>query len=215
MKPLKKLLRHIVLGACACLSLVLLSTPALSTAISSIAISTMTHAVERAATPTTVEGSLADHLRAAESVLLAQDMADGPMTSYVALLSKANVVPTTPETQARGTVGAVLMGDRLVVHGNFANLSSPLRDYAADPVDPPNPNITSAFHIHQGEPTSNGPFQYALQIMLDGTGQGGIATGDYTLTPEQKQALASGQLYLDLHTTQNRGGELRGILMPY
>ncbi|NMF85393.1 CHRD domain-containing protein [Nodosilinea sp. P-1105] len=38
--------------------------------------------------------------------------------------------------------------------------------------------------------------------------------GEYTLTPEQIQALNNGMVYLDVHTTRYRGGELRGILMP-
>ncbi|MBD1913424.1 MULTISPECIES: CHRD domain-containing protein [unclassified Leptolyngbya] len=208
MKPLKKLVRNALLGALACLSLVMV-TPAVGTAVSS-----QPHSFVSTHSADSLEGSLTANLQAAESVLLAQGMTNGMMTSYVAILSKNNVVPTSPMTEARGTVGAVLMGDRLVVRGSFRNLSSPMRDYATDPVDPPNPNITSAFHIHRGEPTANGPFQYALQVMMDDTGRGGMAMGEYTLTPEQLQALSAGQLYLDLHTTQNRAGELRGILMP-
>jgi hypothetical protein len=43
---------------------------------------------------------------------------------------------------------------------------------------------------------------------------GGRLSGEYTLTPEQLQALSAGQLYVDIHTTQNRAGELRGIFQP-
>jgi len=201
-----KRIRRFLLGALSCLSLLLLSTPALSHRVDALSHPTL-------AAVNTYDLSVRDNLRAAESVLLAQGMM-GEMTSYVAMLSSNNVVPSQPMTAARGTVGAVLVGDRLVVRGNFNNLSSPLRDYATDPLDPPNPNITSAFHIHRGEPMANGPFQYALQVMVDETGRGGMAMGEYTLTPEQLQALNAGQLYLDLHTTQNRAGELRGVLMP-
>lgn len=207
MKPLK-LIRNVLLGALACFSLVMLSTPAMST------VSSQPQSLVRTLPSDSLDGSLTTNLREAESVLLAQGMAMDSMTTYVAILSKNNVVPTMPMTGARATVGAVLVGDRLVVRGSFSNLSSAMRDYATDPVDPPNPNITSAFHIHRGEPTANGPFQYALQVMMDDTGRGGMAMGEYTLTPEQLQALSAGQLYLDLHTTQNRAGELRGILMP-
>jgi CHRD domain len=106
---------------------------------------------------------------------------------------------------------AVLVGDRLVMRGDFSRLSSPLRDYATDPVTPPNPNITSAVHIHQGDTAQNGPFQYALTVMLDNTGLDGRFAGDYTLTSAQLQALSDGNLYVDIHTSQNRAGELRGI----
>ncbi|HSM81749.1 MAG TPA: CHRD domain-containing protein [Nodosilinea sp.] len=154
------------------------------------------------------------NLAAAAAPLLAQGAADGSIVTYVAMLSGQNVVPNTPMTEARGVVGAALAGDRLVVRGSFRELSSAMRDYATDPVDPPNPNITSAFHVHRGSPSENGPFQYALEVTMNASGRGGSATGDYTLTPEQLQALQDGLLYIDLHTTRNRAGELRGILMP-
>ncbi|WP_347404983.1 CHRD domain-containing protein [Nodosilinea sp. LEGE 06152] len=154
------------------------------------------------------------NLAAATAPLLAQGSAARPIVTYVAMLSSQNVVPNSPVTNARGVVGAALAGDRLVVRGSFRELTSAMRDYGTDPVDPPNPNITSAFHVHRGSPSENGPFQYALEVTMDDTGRGGSAMGDYTLTPEQLQALQNGMLYIDLHTTRNRGGELRGILMP-
>lgn len=153
-------------------------------------------------------------LQAAESVLTAQGMSDSSLQLYAAILMKNNVVPNTPSTMATGVAGAALAGDRLIVRGDFGGLSSALRDYETDPVDPPNPNITSAAHIHRGEPNQNGPFQYALTVMLDDTGLGGRLSGEYTLTPEQLQALSNGQLYVDIHTKQNRAGELRGIFRP-
>lgn len=155
------------------------------------------------------------NVQQAEAVLVAQGSSPSALTSYVAVMSKNNVVPGDPKTMARGAVGAAMSGNRLIVRGSFRNLSSPPRDYASDPVDPPNNNITSAFHIHQGTPDENGPFQYALDVTLNDANRGGSAEGEYTLTPEQAQALADGRLYVDIHTTQNRGGELRGILMPY
>lgn len=151
----------------------------------------------------------------AQAVFVAQGSSNMPLTSYVAIMSEANVVPKSPKTMARGTVGAAMSGNRLVVRGSFKNLSSPPRNYAADPVSPPNTNITSAFHIHQGNPNENGPFQHALDVMLDNNNKEGSAMGEYILTPEQMQALADGRLYVDIHTTKNRRGELRGILMPY
>lgn len=153
-------------------------------------------------------------LQASEAVLLAQGMADGSMQRYAAILTKNNVVPNLPSTSANGVAGAVLVGDRLVVRGDFNGLSSALRDYATDPLNPPNPNITSAVHIHQGMATENGPFQYALTVTPNETGIGGRLAGEYTLTGEQLQALADGRLYVDIHTRQNRAGELRGIFLP-
>jgi hypothetical protein len=153
------------------------------------------------------------NLMAATTPLLAQG-SNAPIVTYVAMLNGQSIVPNAVNTNARGVVGAALSGNRLVLRGSFRELTSPPRDYATDPLDPPNPNITSAMHVHQGSPSENGPFQYALEVMLDASGRGGSAMGDYTLTPEQLQALQSGMLYIDLHTTRNRGGELRGVLMP-
>ncbi|MGF1569128.1 MAG: CHRD domain-containing protein [Nodosilinea sp.] len=191
-------------------------SPILSRAVAALPFSPV---VGQAFSQNTADFALATALEAnvtrARSVLLTQGAAPSDLMTYVAVMNGANVVPKSANTLARGAVGAVLSGDRLVVRGSFGHLSSPLRDYATDPVDPPNPSITSAFHIHQGDPSENGPFQYALDVMIDAPGRGGSAMGEYTLTAEQVQALAAGRLYVDLHTTQNRGGELRAILMPY
>ncbi len=206
----KKRIRHFLLTIWTCFLLVTLTAPAFSY------LSTVVPAQWRQTTAPIVAGSLLDaDLAAIESALMAQGLTSDSMVMYGTVLSAQNVVPNVPATHARGAVGAVLVGNRLVVRGSFRDLSSPMRDYVSDPVNPPNANITSAFHIHQGEPIANGPFQYALDVMMDDTQRGGDAVGEYTLTAEQLQALKQGQLYADLHTTMNRGGELRGILMPY
>ena len=150
----------------------------------------------------------------AESDLIAQGMDSSALTRYVAVMTKDEVIPAA-SSNAFGAAGAVLMGDRLIVRGDFSNLSSLLRDYATDPLNPPNPKVTSGIHIHRGEPTANGPFQYALQVSPGGNGTQGRFMGEYTLTSEQLQALANGKLYVDIHTKQNRTGELRGIFKPY
>lgn len=136
------------------------------------------------------------------------------LKGFTAILSGKNIAPNPVQTSATGVVGASLNGSRLVVRGVFRNLSSPLRDYATDPLNPPNPNITSGVHLHRGEPTANGPFQYALQVQADPSGLNGSLSGQYTLTAEQLEALNKGQLYVDLHTRGFRAGELRGILKP-
>lgn len=209
----KTMWRRIGLAVCAGLLAVGLSSPAWARAMA-------LRPGAIAAAPSTAElsqtlGQQVDaNLAAARSTLLAQGMMNQPMMTYVAMLTPQNVVPNAPRSYARGVVGAVVSGDRLVVRASFRELSSELRNYQTDPVDPPNPNITSAFHIHRGSPTENGPFQYALEVMLNETGMGGDARGEFTLTAEQLQALNNGMLYVDLHTTRYRGGELRGILMP-
>ncbi len=178
-------------------------------------------AISQNATPHTLEqpadlatkADIQNNLRAAQSVLMAQGMTVSPFKTYVAIMGGDQIVPNAVMAPSIGTVGAALAGNRLIVRGSFKDMSSPLRDYATDPLDPPNPNITSAFHIHQGMASENGPFQYALDVMLDETGYGGRVMGDYMLTDEQLAALDSNMLYVDVHTTWYRGGELRGVLM--
>lgn len=160
-----------------------------------------------------IDHDLLTHLQAAEAVFLAQGGTQ-VRARYVAVMQGKEVVPSAVNTLAFGTAGAILIGDRLVIRGDFSQLTSSLRDYTTDPLNPPNPNITSGVHIHRGTPDQNGPFQYALTVEMRGDTAGRFR-GEYTLTPEQKQALANGQLYLDIHTKQNRAGELRGILRPY
>jgi hypothetical protein len=148
----------------------------------------------------------------ATRVLLAQSPG-ATFRQFTAVMTGKKVVPSPAETSAWGSVGAVLSSDnRLIVKGQFSNLSSPLRDYATDPATPPNPNVTTAIHIHKGMANQNGPFQYALTVTLDPDNLSGKISGEYNLTPEQLQALDNGMLYVDLHTKGNRGGELRGIL---
>lgn len=205
MNNAKRLLRNLILGAITCLV-------AVSISISSQPI----HSQEVA--PFITSQSLqmgSEALREAESVLTAQGMESKPLTRYVAVLTQNEVVSMAPlSSYGFGAAGAVLVGDRLIVRGDFSNLSSPLRDYATDPLNPPNPNVTSGAHIHRGEPMGNGPFQYTLQVSPGESGLQGRLMGEYTLTSEQLQALSSGKLYVDIHTKQNRAGELRGILKP-
>jgi hypothetical protein len=217
MLPEKMHWRNVLMAVCSCLLVIGLYSPAFGRVMAQLPLPTAqlsSAGLHATAADVSLGKQLDANLSMARSALLAQGLKTGSLVTYVAVLNPRNVVPSAPMAQSRGAVGAVLSGNRLIVRGNFGNLTSPLRDYATDPVNPPNPNITSAFHIHQGGPSENGPFQYALEVMVDSTGHGGQARGEYTLTPEQLQALNNGMLYIDLHTMRNRGGELRGILMP-
>lgn len=221
MNKARRTLFNFFLGAITCVLLVSILTPSLSKVTSTLSaqsgnaqpFSTSLYA-QTAELQNLLNQPLMLDLPEAESVLMAQSTSGKSVQRYAAILTNNNVVPNAPSTSATGVVGAVLVGERLVVRGDFGGLSSELRDYSADPVSPPNPNITSAAHIHQGEPTQNGPFQYALTVTLKENGLSGRLAGDYTLSSEQLQALSDGKLYVDIHTKQNRAGELRGIFRP-
>jgi hypothetical protein len=213
------MLFNFLLGAVTCVSLIGLSVaPSFSHSVSAWfgfnQGTTSLDTTQLAPVASPINQQLMADLREAESMLIAQSMSGSDLKRYAAILSGSSVVPTASSTTATGVAGAVLVGDRLVVRGDFGSLSSSLRDYATDPVNPPNPNITSAVHIHQGDATQNGPFQYALTVMLAESGLDGRFSGDYTLTSEQLQALSDGKLYVDIHTQKNRTGELRGIFQP-
>lgn len=215
MKRDKRILVNFGLALITCLALIGLASPSFST---------------QTTQPEWVNQQLVSNLQQAESAstypcsgaiaqstpLQTSPTQPTPIARYVAVLTSGDVVaPASLSSLAFGAAGAALVGDRLVMRGDFSGLSSPLRDYATDPVSPPNPNITSGIHIHRGEKGKNGPFQYALTVEPAQNRTSGRFSGEYTLTSEQLQALSNGTLYVDLHTKQNRAGELRGILRPY
>ncbi len=106
-------------------------------------------------------------------------------------------------TAATGNFSAILNGNRLVVLGNFSELTSPLLPVGgADPVG----NPESAIHIHIGEAGMNGPIVRNLTV----DEAGGEFSGAFDLSDAQVNALVSDGLYVNLHTENNPSGELRG-----
>ena len=206
MRKGRSILLNVALGFLTCLFLVGVVSPSFS------------KTAPTASEPAVIQQSLESNLAQAKAVLMAQDSSTAPSTStfksYVAVLQTKPVVPTPSSNNSFASSGAVLVGNRFIVRGDYSNLTSSLRDYATDPLNPPNPNITSGIHMHRGEPGKNGPFQQALTVEPSGD-RSGRFRGDYTLTDEQLQALSAGNLYVDLHTKQNRGGELRGAFKPF
>lgn len=215
MNKARRVVLNLFLGVATCFFLVgLAATPSFSNPASGFS---SLRSVQLTSNSDLFPQQIAANLQEATSASIAQaqGMVDSSVARYVAVLTKNGVVAANPSTSAFGSAGAVLVGDRLIVRGDYSNLSSTLRDYATDPLDPPNPSITSGIHIHQGESTANGPFQYALEVNPDQTELAGRFSGAYTLTNEQIQALSEGNLYVDIHTKQNRAGELRGIFQSY
>jgi len=160
--------------------------------------------------------SITKYQQQAESEFIAQKSGSlsKPMKfkRFAAILSGDEIFPNAVPTQASGTLGAVLLDNRLIVRGDFRGLSSPLRDYVADPSTQTNPKVTSAVHIHRGSAQQNGPTEFSLEVTLEADGLNGRAKGNYILTEDQLKALNSGLLYVDIHTKGFRLGELRGIL---
>lgn len=65
-------------------------------------------------------------------------------------------------------------------------------------------------HIHQGARGQNGP----VIIPLTKVGDTYSAPAGAKLTEAQMQAFKAGNLYVNVHTAQNKGGEVRAQLQP-
>lgn len=66
-------------------------------------------------------------------------------------------------------------------------------------------------HIHIGKAGSNGP----VVITLTKTGDHAWMVPDGTkLSDAHYQAYKAGELYVNVHSAENKGGEIRGQLMP-
>jgi hypothetical protein len=65
-------------------------------------------------------------------------------------------------------------------------------------------------HIHQGAPGQNGP----IIIPLTKNGDTYSAPAGARLNNAQLQAFKDGNLYVNVHTPQNKGGEVRAQLQP-
>ncbi len=68
----------------------------------------------------------------------------------------------------------------------------------------------TAAHIHQGARGQNGP----VIIPLAKTDNMYSAPAGAQLTGAQMQAFKAGNLYVNVHTAQNKGGEVRAQLQP-
>ena len=66
-------------------------------------------------------------------------------------------------------------------------------------------------HIHQGATGMNGPHIVDLTMLSDD--EWGIPPGT-RLTDEQYQSLKDGNLYINVHSAEHKGGEIRAQLKP-
>ena len=67
-------------------------------------------------------------------------------------------------------------------------------------------------HFHLGAEGKNGPV--VLWLTKRGAPAASPITGEATLTPEQAQQFMAGDLYVNVHTKEHPGGEIRGQVMP-
>lgn len=125
---------------------------------------------------------------------------------YVAFsdLLGTNQVPAVT-TSASGSATATLDGDELTVTGTFKGLQSDLLEVSG-----------SSAHIHKGAagtaPSSNIVFNLTVTVASDKRSGSFIGTRD--LSDEEQQDFKNGLYYVNIHTTGNPGGEIRGQLIP-
>ncbi|HLM48033.1 MAG TPA: CHRD domain-containing protein [Myxococcaceae bacterium] len=125
-------------------------------------------------------------------------------STYVATsqLSGTNEAPNPVTTNASGTATATLDGNDLTVTGAFTGLQSDLMDVAG-----------SSAHVHKGAAGTAGPVVFALTVTSTDK-RNGTFTGTKSLNSEEQTDFRNGLFYVNVHTTTNQGGEIRGQLVP-
>jgi len=68
-----------------------------------------------------------------------------------------------------------------------------------------------AAHIHEGAAGSNGPVIVPMEKSGDGVW---TSKPGHKLTAAQYEAYKAGRTYFNVHTAQNKGGEVRGQIRP-
>ncbi len=114
----------------------------------------------------------------------------------VALVGDQEVPAVT--TEATGSATVALSGDTMSVTGDFSELSSP----------------QVGGHIHLAPAGVAGDVIFPLNISAAQDGSSGVFSLSTTLTPEQIDAYNAGELYLNIHSEMNAGGEIRGQIVP-
>lgn len=109
--------------------------------------------------------------------------------------ARLSPMPTTPQTvneiTGEGEVILTLAGNTLTIEGSFAGISS----------------TATAAHVHNGPPARPGPVIHTLNI-ADATS--GEITAQLELSDADIAELKANSFYIQIHSTNNPPGELRG-----
>lgn len=124
---------------------------------------------------------------------------------FRATLAGRHEVAPVP-SQGSGEVEAVLDGNQLTVSGIFREMNGAF-----------DATIGGGAHIHLGLAGENGSVALALTTVPDVDLRGGVfleSDNTFMLTEDQVTALRNRGMYVNIHTTDFPGGELRGQLLP-
>lgn len=113
------------------------------------------------------------------------------MVNFKANLSPSEEVPPT-NSKGSGTVTATYDtgSKKLTWKGSYSGLTGP----------------ATAAHFHAGEKGKNGAVAVPIAPATS------PLEGSATLNDQQASELMAGKLYVNVHTAQNKGGEIRGQL---
>jgi hypothetical protein len=127
----------------------------------------------------------------------------GPSALEVATveLTGAQEVPMV-RTGATGQATATLSGNLLRVTGSFQGLESDLFPVAGSPA-----------HVHEAPPGVAGPVVFNLEVTPGADNRSGTFEGEMLLDMDQLRSLQAGDYYVNVHTANNRSGEIRGQLI--
>lgn len=131
-------------------------------------------------------------LACAGALALATPSMAAMMTFKADLKSSAEVPPN--DTKGSGTLTATYddATKKLSWKGSYNGLSGP----------------ATAAHLHGPAPTGKN-----AGVMIPITPSGSSLDGEATLNDAQAKALMDGDMYVNVHTAANKGGEIRGQLM--
>lgn len=119
-----------------------------------------------------------------------------PLHMVDVLNAASEVPPVTNAPNATAAVSLSFIGSQLYYSVTYSGLSAP----------------ATAWHIHgPADPTTTAP---VIVPLATPSGTSGTVSGTATLTPTEMAYLLSGLTYINIHTTNNPGGEIRGQLWP-
>ncbi|KAA1247189.1 CHRD domain-containing protein [Aquimarina sp. RZ0] len=108
-------------------------------------------------------------------------------------------------TEAIGNIQFEITGNQLVVTGGFSGLDG---DFDA--------TVAGGSHLHIADAANNGDVTILLNATVDPDLKGGVyhaIDNTFILDDAQKENLLNGQVYVNIHTTTNAAGELRGQIL--
>ena len=126
-----------------------------------------------------------------------------PFFVKLAKVDAAEVPPVV--TAASGQATATAQGFMLSLEGTFEGLESDLLNVGA----------VGPAHIHVAPAGANGGVAFPLDVDSDDTRSGTLALTNAMMTEQQRADFVAGRFYVNIHTVDNGGGELRGQIEPF